>query len=595
MRDEFFEDEILGKVYDSRLMKRLLVYLKPYKKEVAVSFVLILLSAGVRLLSPYLTKIAIDQYIVIGDLNGLLKIAIYLVGVIVAEFWISYFEEYIMLMVGQRIMYDMRVQIFSHLQKLHVGFFDKNPVGRLMTRVMGDVEALNELFASGIVGIFGDLFSLLGIMVAMFALNWKLALVTFTVLPFVFMATLYFQLTSRRAYREARKQLARLNAYMQECLVGMSTIQLFVQEKRSFRRYDEINRSYLKANLRSIQAMALFQPLIEVTGSLATAMIIWYGGGQILKDVLTLGTLVAFIQYGQRFFFPIRDLTEKYNVLQAAMASSERIFQLLDTPPLISEKPDSVQIDQLEGNIEFRNVWLAYNPDEYVLKGISFKVDKGEKVAIVGATGAGKTSIINLLCRFYDIQKGEILIDGVDIRDIKLEQLRRSIGVVQQDTFLFSGTIAGNIRLGHSEISDEALVHAAKDVHAHEFIAQLTGEYKAEVKERGATLSVGQKQLIAFARALAYNPQILILDEATSSIDTETELLIQDALKRLMLGRTSIVIAHRLSTIQNADKIMVMHKGEIREIGDHNSLLKQRGIYYRLYQLQYKAQEKVGA
>ena len=425
----------------------------------------------------------------------------------------------------------------------------------------------------------------------MFALNWKLALVTFFVLPLIFIITLVFQINVRKAYREGRRQLARINSFLQEHIVGMSTVQMFAQEKRSFAKFDERNRGYLDANLRSIFFYSFFMPMVEITGAVATALIIWYGGGQVIQNALTIGALVAFLQYAQRFFWPIRSLSEKYNVLQSAMAAAERIFGLLDTEPLITDSDKSVHVDKLEGRIEFSDVWFAYNEEDYVLKGVSFTVKKGEKVAIVGATGAGKTSIINLLCRFYEVNKGQILIDHTAIRDIDLERLHRSVGIVQQDVFLFSGTIESNIRLAHEEIPPEAVMQAARDVHAESFINKLPDLYQAEVKEGGATLSVGQKQLIAFARALAYNPEILILDEATSSVDTETELLIQDALKRLMRGRTSIVIAHRLSTIQNADKIIVMHKGQIREMGNHFELLKKRGIYYRLYQLQYKGQE----
>jgi len=418
-----------------------------------------------------------------------------------------------------------------------------------------------------------------------------LALVTFTVIPLIFVATLIFQIKVRKAYREGRRQLARVNAFLEENLVGMTTVQAFCQEKRSFEKFDERNRSYLDTNLRSVLYYSMFFPIVEVTGAIAVALIIWYGGGQIVQGSLTIGALVAFIQYSTRFFWPIRSLTEKYNILQSAMAASERIFGLLDTEPLITDSATPVKTDKIKGGIEFKDVYFAYNDEDYVLKGISFDAQPGEKIAIVGATGAGKTSIINLLCHFYEINRGQILIDGVDIRDIGLDKLHRSIGIVQQDVFLFSGTIESNIRLGHKEISSDKVINAAKIVHADYFIKKLPDLYQAEVKERGSTLSVGQKQLIAFARALAYDPEILILDEATSSVDTETELLIQDALKRLMYGRTSIIIAHRLSTIQNADKIIVMHRGKIREIGNHWELLKQRGIYYRLYQLQYKGQE----
>lgn len=599
MRDSFNtidEEEELGKIYDSKLMKRLLTYVKPYIPRVILVFILIIIGACVRLAGPYLTKIAIDDYITEANISGLKWVALLYIGALLTEFFVTYLHGYTTRMIGQNIMYDIRNQIFEHLQKLHVGFFDRNPVGRLMTRVMGDVSVLNDLFTAGVIEIFGDVFSLVSIVVMMFALNWKLALVTFFVLPLIFIITMVFQINVRKAYREGRRQLARINSFLQEHIVGMSTVQMFAQEQRSFEKFDERNKGYLNANLRSIFFHSLFMPMVEISGAVATALIIWYGGGQVIQNAITIGVLVAFIRYAQRFFWPIRSLSEKYNVLQSAMAASERIFGLLDTESLIVDSDKLVDVDRLEGQLEFRDVWFAYNEEEHVLKGVSFSAEKGETVAIVGATGAGKTSIINLLCRFYEVNKGQILIDGIDIRDIGQEKLHRSIGIVQQDVFLFSGTIESNIRLAHEKIQSEAVVQAARNVHAESFIEKLPDLYQSEVKEGGATLSVGQKQLIAFARALAYDPEILVLDEATSSVDTETELVIQDALRRLMSGRTSIVIAHRLSTIQNADKIIVMHKGQIREMGNHFELLKQRGIYYRLYQLQYKGQEgeKVG-
>ncbi|MBM3237255.1 ABC transporter ATP-binding protein [Candidatus Poribacteria bacterium] len=590
----FEEEDEKAKVYDHELMRRLLKYLSPYKRQIVVALILTIAAAVVMLAGPYLTKIAIDDYVRPLKLKGLELIVLCYILALVLEAALNYAKRYITQMIGQDVMYDMRLQIFSHLQRLHVGFFDRNPVGRLMTRVMGDVSVLNDLFTSGVIEVFGDLFSLLSIMIMMLSLNWKLALVTYTVIPLIFIATFIFQIKVRRAYREGRRQLARVNAFLEENLVGMTTVQAFCQEKRSFDKFNERNESYLNANLRSVLYHALFFPLVEVIGAIATALIIWYGGGKIIQNAMTIGSLVAFIQYSARFFWPIRSLTEKYNILQAAMAASERIFVLLDTEPLIKNPEVPAKVDKIKGHIEFKDVWFAYNDEDYVIKGISFEAKEGEKVAIVGATGAGKTSIINLLCRFYEISKGQILIDGVDIRDLELDKLHRSIGIVQQDVFLFSGTIEGNIRLGHQDISLQNVIQAAQSVHADYFIKKLPELYQSEVQERGSTFSVGQKQLIAFARALAYDPEILVLDEATSSVDTETEMLIQDALKRLMYGRTSIIIAHRLSTIQNADKIIVMHRGRIREMGSHWELLKQRGIYYRLYQLQYKGQEITG-
>ncbi len=588
------EEQDLGKVYDRVLMKRLLAYLKPYKFQLLIIGFLMVGNTLARLVGPYLTQIAIDQHITPGIREGLSTIAIFLVVGLVSEFVFSYFEEYKMQMIGQHVMHDLRQTLFSHLQRLDVQFFDRNPVGRLMTRVMGDVQVLNELFASGVITVFANLLNILGIMVAMLLYNWKLALVTFAVIPIIFGATLIYQIYSRRAFREQRKQLARINAFLQENIVGMTTMKLFAQERRSYLRFNERNRRYLAANLKSIFYFSIFHPLIEVTASLATAVIIWYGGGQIVQGALTFGVLLAFIRYAERFFWPVRELSEKYTIFQNAMASSERIFQLLDTQPtVVSTVPKSSSKD-LKGEIEFRNVWFAYNDDDYVLRDVSFKVKPGEKVALVGHTGAGKTSIINLLCRFYDINKGQILIDGVDIREMNLEELRKAISIVQQNIFLFSDSIERNISLGNPSISSEQVARASKDVHLDRFVQKMPQVYGTKIKEDGAGLSVGQKQLVAFARALASDPSILILDEATSSVDTETEILIEDALNRLMEDRTSVVIAHRLSTIQNADKIIVMHRGEIRETGTHNELLQRGGIYHRLYQLQYKGQERSG-
>ena len=585
------EEDDLGKVYDRELMGRLIAYLKPYWREVVViAFLMVGYSVSEALL-PYLTQLGIDNHIEPGNLQGLETIVLYYVLVLVARFIFTYFEEYGMQMVGQKAMYDIRMSLFSHLQRLDVRFFDNNPVGRLMTRVMGDVEVLKELFTSGVITIFGNLLSIFGYMIAMLLLNWKLALVTFAVLPIIFGTTTIYQVYSRRAFRDQRRHLARINAFLNENIVGMTTMQLFARERRSWLQFDERNKQYLGANLRSIFYFSLFSPMIEVCGSLALAVIVWHGGGQILQDTLTFGILFAFIQYSQRLFWPIRELSEKYTIFQNAMASSERIFDLMDTQPTIVNPTPAKEVGTLNGEIEFRNVWFAYNAADYVLRDVSFKVKAGEKVALVGHTGSGKTSIINLLCRFYDVNKGQVLIDGIDLREMELPDLRRAINIVQQNIFLFSGTIEKNINLDNPEISKADMIAAAKEVHLDSYVQKMPDGYETEVKEGGAGLSVGQKQLVAFARALASDPNILILDEATSSVDTETELIIQDALNRLMANRTSIVIAHRLSTIQNADQIIVMHHGEIQELGTHNELLQKRGIYYRLYQLQYKGQE----
>ncbi len=593
------EEQDIGKVYDRVLMKRLLGYLKPYKLQLLIIGFLMVGSTLSQLAGPFLMQLAIDEYIIRGIsegltpdiLEGLITICILYVFGLIGVFVFGYFEEYRTQMIGQHVMHDLRQSLFSHLQRLDVQFFDKNPVGRLMTRVMGDVQVLNELFSSGVITIFANLLRIFGIVVVMLLYNWKLALVTFAVIPIIFGATLVYQIYSRRAFREQRKQLARINAFLQENIVGMTTMKLFAQERRSHLRFNERNRRYLAANLKSIFYFSIFHPLIEVAASLATAVIIWYGGGQIVQNALTFGVLVMFIRYAEQFFWPIRELSEKYTIFQNAMASSERIFQLLDTQPTIISAAPKTGTESLKGEIEFKNVWFAYNDDDYVLRDVSFKVKPGEKVALVGHTGAGKTSIINLLCRFYEINKGQILIDGVDIREMNLENLRGAISIVQQNIFLFSDSIERNITLGDPSISAEQVKRASEDVHLDRFVQKMPEVYGTEIKEDGAGLSVGQKQLVAFARALASDPSVLILDEATSSVDTETEILIEGALKRLMEDRTSVVIAHRLSTIQNADRIIVMHRGEIRETGTHNELLQQGGIYYRLYQLQYKGQE----
>ena len=583
------EEEDLGKVYNSHLMRRLVSYMKPYRLEVILLTFLIVGNMLARLAGPYLIQVAIDRHIRPGKFEGLDLIALLMVAAMIVELLLSYVDEYRLQMLGQKIMYDIRTQIFSHLQRLDVRYFDRKPIGQLMTRVMGDVQVLNELFTSGVITIFANLFNIVGIIVMMLVMNWRLALVTFTVLPLIFIATAFYQVYSRRAFRDQRRHLARINAFLNENIVGMTTMQLFTQEHRSLRKFDARNGEYLKANLRSVLYFSMFFPLIEVVGSLATAVILWYGGGQILRNMLTFGVLVAFIQYGQRLFWPIRELSEKYTIFQSAMASSERIFELLDTRPTIVDEIKTETSNRFRGEIEFKTVRFAYNED-YVLHNVSFKVSPGEKVAIVGHTGAGKTSIINLLCRLYEVYEGEILIDGLDIRKIRLANLRRAISIVPQNIFLFSESIIDNIRLGNEDISRQDAIAAAKEVHLDAFVQKMSEGYDTELREDGSGLSVGQKQLVSFARALASDPQILILDEATSSIDTKTELLIQDALIRLMANRTSIVIAHRLSTIQNADKIIVMHNGEIQEMGPHNELLLKRGIYYRLYQLQYKGQ-----
>ena len=614
------DEEVLGKAYDAVLMRRLLRYLWPYRLQVAVALGSIICASVLQLAQPYLMKVAIDRHIATGDLRGLDTIAVGFLAILLATFALEYLQTWVLQMTGQRIMFDMRTEIYEHLQRLDLQFYDRNPVGRLMTRVTTDVDVLNDLFTAGVVSIFGDIFTLVGIMIVLVVMDWRLALLAFSVLPLIVLVTQWFRTHVRESYRTVRLWIARINAFLQEHITGMATVQLFRRERLSYARFDEINRRHRDANVESIFYYAVFYPAIEIIGALAAALLIWFGGGWTMQGTLTLGSLVAFLLYSQRFFRPISDMSEKFNVLQAAMASSERIFKLLDTPVQIASRlaargsllatgdspHGAVQVgDAIEpraasrelraeavGHITFDHVWFAYNGSDYVLKDVSFEVHPGERVAVVGATGAGKSTIINLLLRFYDVTRGRILIDGVDIRELPLDRLRRLFSLVLQDVYLFSGTIAENIRLGNAGITDADVRRAAATVHADRFIGPMALGYESPVAERGATLSVGQKQLLSFARALAFDPKILVLDEATSSVDTETEVLIRDALHLLMAGRTTIAIAHRLSTIQDMDKILVLHRGELRESGSHQELLAARGLYFKLYQLQYKDQDE---
>jgi ATP-binding cassette subfamily B multidrug efflux pump len=645
------EEDVLGKAYDSRLMKRLLTYLRPYKWQVGIALVSIFLKAGADVLGPYLTKVVIDKYLAPvkrvhtaldfflsnKPLVGIAQVAALGVGLLAFSFLLEYLQTYFMQWAGQMVMFDLRSQIFRHLQRMHIGFYDKNPVGRLVTRVTSDVDALNEMFTSGVVSIFEDVFVLVGIMAIMLNMTWRVSLITLAVLPFIAYATKIFRNKVRDSYRRIRVAIARINAYLQEHVSGMMVLQLFNREKRAYNKFSEVNAVHMEAFKDAIMAHAVYYPIVEFLSATAIACVIWFGGNDVLHGVVThgisiafsrktlvsvhlvanvttLGILVAFIQYAQRFFRPIQDFSEKYNILQSAMASSERVFRLLDTPtditsPALTKKPEG------PGRIEFDHVWFAYrsvpedagagtkapshphvaadasDTPDWVLRDVSFTIEPGETAAIVGHTGAGKTTIISLLMRFYDVQKGAITIDGVDIKEMDLAGLRRRFGVVLQDPFLFTGTIESNIRLGTEWISDSDVEKAAEDVNLSDFIQSLPNGFKEEVRERGSTLSTGQKQLISFARALAHNPKILILDEATSSVDTETEFRVREALSRMVEGRTSVVIAHRLSTVQRADKIIVMHKSRLREMGTHQELLAQRGIYWKLYQLQYKDQE----
>jgi len=586
------EEEVLGKAYDARLMRRLLHYLRPYSANVAIAFVAITAGSAASLAQPYLMKVAIDRYIAAGRVDDLDRLAILYLVILVVAFAAEYVQTWTMQLTGQRVMFDLRMSIYGHLQRLDLKYYDRNPVGRLMTRVTSDVDALNDLFTAGVITIFGDVFALAGIMIIMIGMNWRLALVAFSVLPLIVLVTQWFRRSVRESYRVVRGLIARINAFLQENITGMATVQLFRREPLNFAKFDHIDATHRDANISSIFYYAVFYPAIEAISSLASALIIWYGGGRVMQSALTLGALVAFLQYSQRFFRPISDMSDKFNVLQSAMASSERIFKLLDEPLEVKTPERPVKRQKPVGHIVFDHVWFAYTDEEYVLQDVSFEVRPGQRVGIVGATGSGKTTLINLLLRFYDVRRGRILVDGVDIRELDLAELRGLFSLVLQDVHLFSGTIADNIRLGHSSIDDQRLKRAASAVHAEPFILRLPEGYQSAVAERGSTLSVGQKQLLSFARALAFDPRVLILDEATSSVDTETELIIRDALHVLMAGRTTIAIAHRLSTIQDMDKILVLHKGKLRESGTHQELLAHRGIYFKLFELQYKSERQ---
>jgi ATP-binding cassette subfamily B protein len=612
------EEEALGKAYDSRLMGRLLGYLRPYRGMTAGALALILVSSLLQLVGPLAVAVALDLFIrpagadaelsqaslQVHDLlvargidpaavriEGLAVVSWIYFGALALTFFVLYAQGYLMQLMGQYVMNDMRRQVFGKLQRLPIAFFDRNPIGRLVTRVTTDVEALNEMLSAGVVAIFGDVLLLTGIVGVLFWLDWRLALAAFSIVPLLLLLTFWFKRKARESFREVRVKIAHINSFLQEHVTGMPVVQLFNREERAYREFSGINDEHRDANVRGIFYYAVFYPGVELITSIGLGLILWIGGGEVMAGTLSLGAMIAFLQYAQRFYQPLSDLSEKYNILQQAMASSERVFRLLDTEETVVSPADPYQPREVQGGIEFDQVWFSYKADEPVLKGISFQVRPGETLAVVGHTGAGKSTLANLLLRFYDVDQGAVRVDGRNVREWDLARLRRSVAMVLQDVFLFSGTVAGNIRLGDAGIDEERIRWAAGEVHALPFIERLPGGLDAPVRERGAGLSVGQKQLIAFARALAFDPRILILDEATSSIDTETEQLIQQALDRLLVGRTSIVIAHRLSTIQKADRILVMHKGEVRELGTHQELLALRGIYYRLYLLQYKDQE----
>ena len=582
------EEDALGKPIDKVIFKRLLSYFKPYKWYIVLAVSLTVLISALAAVRPRLTPIAVDDMIVNKNLPGLQIIVLILFGTLVLQGIIQYAMAYLTSWIGQKIIFDLRKKIYKHTINLNLKFYDKNPIGRLVTRVTNDVEVLYEVFSSGLVTAFGDILTIVWILYFMFSLDFELTLYTLAVLPLLVYATSVFRKAVRNSYRKIRVLIANINTYIQEHITGISVVQIFGKEKRTVDEFEKINREHTEENKKSIMYYALFFPVVEFLGAAAVGIIIWYGGGQVLQNAVSVGVIIAFVQYTEMFFRPIRDLAEKYNILQTAMASSERIFNLLDTSNPIKDIDKPVRLEKVKGSIQFKNVWFAYNDEDYVLKNVNFEFKEGEKVAFVGHTGAGKTTIINLINRFYDVNKGEIKIDGVNIKDIDQKELRKNTGVVLQDVFLFSGDIRYNIDLGNKDITEEQINDAIDNVGLRKFINELPGGLNHKVNERGTTFSVGQRQLISFARALAYNPRILVLDEATSSVDTETEILVQNAIKKLIEGRTSIIIAHRLSTIQSCDKIIVMHKGEVKEMGNHQELLNKKGLYYKLYQLQYK-------
>ncbi len=592
------EEEAIGKTYDFRVAKRLLSYIKPYWHIAAFALVLTVLVNVLGSLQPRFTQIAVDDYITPKKTDGIWLFALAFFGLFLFRFIFSYVQEILLNNVGQKVMFDIRTQIYTKLQHQEVSYYDKNPVGRIITRITSDVDALNELFTSGVIDVLGDLVIIFAIIAQMFWLDWKLALVSLISVPLLFTATNWFRKHARNGFDKVRTRTAKLNAFLQEHISGAQTVQLFNAEAKTQKNFDEINDDYREANIETIYYYSIFYPMVDFIGTIGVALVIWFGGYQFItemsagKQILTVGIVIAFVQYSQQLFQPIRDLSDKFNILQAAIVASHRIFLLLDLPIEITSPENPKKSGKVIGKIEFQNVWFAYKNEDWILKDVSFTINPGESVALVGHTGSGKTTVTNLLMRFYDVQKGRILLDGVDVKEWDLHDLRETFAVVLQDVFLFSGAIEENIRLGNNEISDEKIHWAAEEVHAAEFIEKLKEGYKSQIKERGAGLSVGQKQLISFARALAFEPTILILDEATSSIDTETEQLIQQAVERVMQERTSLVIAHRLSTIQKCDRIMVFHHGELREAGTHQELLNLHGLYWRLYQLQY-VEEKI--
>jgi len=585
------KENLADKYYDWPLFKRILGYLYPYRFRVVVSLLLLLAVSMLALAGPYLTKVAIDDYIRVGRYEGLDQIALIFIMVLVGSFVFQFLQYTTMQYIGQRVIFDLRTQVFAHLHKMSFQFFDRNPIGKMMTRTVNDVEVLNEMLTSGLILVFSDLFTLVGIFLMLAWLDWRLMLMVCAIFPFLYLATQAYRVRARDALRKNRAHITTLNSTLEENLSGMTTVQLFNQENAQYQKFTETNRDKLKEDLRSLHYNSIYLPSIDVFSAIGIGLVIWYGGGRLVQGELMLGVLVAFLMYLQKFFEPIRDMAEKFNIIQTAMASSERIFELLDTPEELPNPERPQAVSRVTGNIEFENVWFAYNKDDYVLKDVSFSLKEGESLAIVGATGSGKSTIINTLLRFYDIQKGRITIDGVSLKDMNKQDVRRHMALVQQDVFLFSRNIIDNIRLGNTSLGLAEVESVAQSVHSHHFINNLPFKYEQELIERGSSLSMGQRQLLSFARALAFDPRILILDEATSNVDTETERQIQTAIQELMKGRTSIVIAHRLSTLKTVDKVLVLKQGEVQEFGTRQELLRNKGIYYDLLKLQMELSE----
>src|SRR5437899_5773431 len=591
MAEPLQQEELLGKAYDLRLIKRLWQFMAPYKRLFWLGMLLLPLQQAFGLAQPYLMKVGIDQYIGGRDLGGLRNVGLLFFGALVGETLTVFFQYYLTMLVAQRCLADLRVAVFSHVQKLPMSYFDRNPVGRLVTRMTTDVDVLQEMFSSGVMTLLSDFVMVFWIVGIMFYIHAGLALVSLALIPPMALAINFFRVKARQTYRQIRERIARINAYLAEALSGMAVIQLFAREEKTYREFDKLNADHREAYHFSNLYEASLYSMVEAAGSVSVALLLWYGGGEVLHGVIGIGSLVAFKEYINRFFVPLRDFSQKYAVMQSAMSSAERIFQLLDTPVMIESPKNAVVPKPFRGEVVFDNVWFHYKPDDPVLKGVSFRIEPGERVAVVGATGSGKTTTIKLLNRFYDIQKGSIKVSGVDVRDWDLQALRQHIGVVLQDVFLFSGDVRANLALGDRSVPMDRIEEAAQFVNADRFIQWLPEKFYAQVRERGSNFSAGQRQLLSLARVLVFQPEVLVLDEATSSVDTETELLIQDALEKVMRHRTCLVIAHRLSTIRNADRIIVLHHGEVREMGSHAELMERRGIYYRLYQLQYEREE----